>query len=233
MRITMTAAISAVLLSCSAHSAGINSFSQAKNAGAKVHVDAPGDFYCGCHIRWQGKKGQIDLASCGYQPRKNAQRASRVEWEHVMPAWQFGHLRQCWQHGGRKNCAKDPVYRQMESDMHNLQPVVGEVNGDRGNFPFGQWYGSADQYGQCAMKIDFKAKRAEPPPRARGAIARTFLYMRDRYSLRLSHQQTQLFTAWNARHPVTRWECTREARIARLQGNHNPYVQQACQAQKR
>ena len=47
--------------------------------------------------------------------------ASRVEWEHVVPAWQFGHQRQCWQDGGRKNCAKDPVYRKMESDMHNLQ----------------------------------------------------------------------------------------------------------------
>ena len=32
---------------------------------------------------------------------------------------------QCWQDGGRKNCAKDPVYRKIESDMHNLQPAVG------------------------------------------------------------------------------------------------------------
>jgi endonuclease I len=30
----------------------------------------------------------------------------------------------------------------MESDMHNLQPAVGEVNGDRGNFhvqPVERW----------------------------------------------------------------------------------------------
>ena len=40
---------------------GINSFSQAKAAGVKVNADVPGDFYCGCKINWQGKKGVIDL----------------------------------------------------------------------------------------------------------------------------------------------------------------------------
>ena len=211
---------------------GINSFSQAKAAGVKVNADVPGDFYCGCKINWQGKKGVIDLESCGYKVRKNENRASRVEWEHVVPAWLFGHQLQCWQDGGRKNCAKDPVYRKMESDMHNLQPAVGEVNGDRANFMYSQWNGGEGQYGQGAMKVDFKDKVAEPPARARGAIARTYFYMRDRYQLNLSRQQTQLFTAWDKLYPVTTWECERDARIAKVQGNHNPYVLQACQAQK-
>ena len=119
----------------------------------------------------------------------------------------------------------------MESDMHNLQPAVGEVNGDRGNFMYSQWNGGEGQYGQCTMKVDFKDKIAEPLP-ALGAIARTYFYMRDRYQLNLSRQQTQLFTAWNKQYPVTAWECERDERIAKVQGNHNPYVQQACQAQK-
>ncbi len=163
---------------------------------------------------------------------KNENRASRVEWEHVVPARQFGHQRQCWQDGGRKNCAKDPVYRKMESDMHNLQPSVGEVNGDRGNFMYSQWNGGEGQYGQCAMKVDFKEKVAEPPARARGAIARTYFYMRDQYNLTLSRQQTQLFNAWDKMYPVTDWECERDERIAKVQGNHNPYVQRACQCAK-
>ena len=174
----------------------------------------------------------MDLASCGYKVRKNENRASRIEWEHVVPAWQFGHQRQCWQDGGRKNCSRDPVYRKIESDMHNLQPAVGEVNGDRANFMYGQWNGGEGQYGQCAMKVDFKGKVAEPPVRARGAIARTYFYMRDQYQLTLSRQQTQLFNAWDKLYPVSRWECQRDARIAKVQGNHNPYVQRACLAQK-
>lgn len=46
----------------------------------------------------------------------------------------------------------------MESDMHNLQPAVGEVNGDRANFMYSQWNGGEGQYGQCDMKVDFKEK---------------------------------------------------------------------------
>ena len=206
-----------------------NNFQQAKTFAAAINADAPGSFYCGCKIQWQGKKGIPDLNSCGYQVRKNANRAARIEWEHVMPAWEFGHQRQCWQDGGRKNCSKDPDYRRIETDLHNLQPAVGEVNGDRGNFAYSQWNGSEQQYGQCEMKIGFKLKQAEPPARARGAIARTYFYMRDQYHLRISRQQTQLFTAWNKLYPVTIWECERDQRIAKVQGNHNPYVQQACQ----
>ena len=65
--------IAAVVLSAAfsgpALAEGINSFSQAKAAAVKVHADAPGTFYCGCKINWQGKKGVVDLQSCGYQVR--------------------------------------------------------------------------------------------------------------------------------------------------------------------
>ncbi|MDR6349187.1 MULTISPECIES: deoxyribonuclease I [unclassified Pantoea] len=206
-----------------------NNFSQAKAYAAQINADAPADFYCGCKISWHGKKGVPDLSSCGYSVRKNANRAERIEWEHVMPAWEFGHQRQCWQNGGRKSCSKDADYRRIESDLHNLQPAIGEVNGDRNNFQYSQWNGGEQQYGQCSMKIDFKQKLAQPPERARGAIARTYFYMRDQYHLRLSRQQTQLFTAWDKQYPVTSWECERDNRIAKVQGNHNSYVQQACQ----
>ncbi|QHM72348.1 deoxyribonuclease I [Mixta intestinalis] len=227
-------AFSALLAPLASHSMSVktyhqNNFQQAKIVSAQINADAPGSFYCGCKITWQEKKGIPDLASCGYQVRKNANRANRIEWEHVVPAWQFGHQRQCWQEGGRKNCSKDEGYRQIESDLHNLQPAIGEVNGDRGNFLFSQWNGNEHQYGQCEMKIDFKNKLAEPPARARGAIARTYFYMRDRYQLRLSRQQTQLMEVWNKQYPVSAWECERDNRIAKIQGNHNPWVQRACQ----
>ena len=94
--LSLAAALFTVALSGQTLAAGINSFSQAKTAGVKVNADVPGDFYCGCKINWQGKKGVVDLDSCGYKVRKNENRASRIEWEHVVPAWQFGHQRQCW-----------------------------------------------------------------------------------------------------------------------------------------
>lgn len=205
-----------------------NNFSTAKKIAAQINHDAPGTFYCGCQIQWQGKNGVPNLASCGYQPRKNLQRASRVEWEHVVPAWDFGHQRQCWQRGGRKNCRHDSLFRHIESDLHNLEPAIGEINGDRNNFAFSQWKGKPSQYGACGMINDFNAKRTQPPARARGAIARASLYMRDQYQLRLSRQQTQLYLAWDKLYPVTDWECTRDQRIATIQGNHNPWVARRC-----
>ena len=98
-----------------------------------------GTLYCGCKWEWAGKSGgRVDLESCGYVPRKNADRAARIEWVHIVPAWVIGHQHQCWQKGGRENCTKtDPVFRVMEADLFNLAPVIGEVNGDRSNFMYG------------------------------------------------------------------------------------------------
>ncbi|KYP97142.1 DNA-specific endonuclease I [Sodalis-like endosymbiont of Proechinophthirus fluctus] len=205
----------------------ITNFNQAKAAAVGINRDAPGTFYCGCPIRWQDKRGIPDLGSCGYQVRKSKLRANRIEWEHVVPAWEFGHRLQCWQKGGRKNCAKDPVYRKIEADLHNLQPAIGEINGDRGNYQYSQWRGDEGQYSRCG-KVDFKNKQAEPPARARGAIARTYFYMRDHYRLRLSRAQTKLFEVWDRTYPVTEWECKRNRRIAAVQGNLNPYIMRGC-----
>jgi len=218
------------LFSFSALAAPPSSFSKAKKEAVKIYADHPTSFYCGCDIRWQGKKGTPDLQSCGYQVRKQQKRANRIEWEHVMPAWQFGHQRQCWQKGGRKNCARnDKTFRSMEADLHNLTPTVGEVNGDRSNYRFSQWNGvDGVSYGQCEMQVNFKQRKVMPPDRARGSIARTYLYMSQEYGLRLSKSQQQMMLAWNKQYPVDEWECTRNQRIKNIQGNDNPFVAQGC-----
>lgn len=192
--------------------------------------------YCGCDLSYSGGgkrvKWQLDLDSCGYEARKNAERASRIEAEHVMPAWDFGHQLKCWQKGGRKECAKDDSFRQMEGDLHNLYPSVGEVNGDRGNFRFTDWNGKPNQYGKCEMVVDFKDKRAQPPKRARGQIARAYLYMADQYDIRLATQQRKLYEAWDKAYPVTQLDCRRNELIQKIQGNDNKFITEACKLQK-
>ncbi len=62
-------------------------------------------FYCGCNITRRGSTGgSIDLASCGYEPRGNATRAARLEWEHIVPASYIGRGRSCWTEGGTPMC---------------------------------------------------------------------------------------------------------------------------------
>tara|TARA_R110002051_G_scaffold325834_1_gene431949 strand:+ start:110818 stop:111585 length:768 start_codon:yes stop_codon:yes gene_type:complete len=167
----------------------------------------------------------MDLASCGYQIRAQAVRAERLEWEHVMPAWAFGHQRQCWQQGGRKNCIRtDPVFRAMEADMHNLWPTVGEVNADRSNYNYGQLTSTPYRYGACTSRVDFKERVAEPRDEAKGTVARIQFYMHDRYGLSMSRQQQQLLMAWYGQYPVTEPERVRDQRIAAVMGHSNPYV---------
>jgi deoxyribonuclease-1 len=81
-----------------------SSFGDAKKEAFSIYSDHKSTFYCGCEIEWIGSKGagRPNLESCGYIVRKQFKRASRIEWEHIMPAWQLGHRLECWQAGGRE-----------------------------------------------------------------------------------------------------------------------------------
>ena len=73
-------------------------------------------------------------------------------------------------------------------------------------------------------------RKAEPPVRARGQIARTYKYTADAYAPRdrMGRQQAQLMDAWDKMYPVDAWECTRAKRIESLHGNGNPFVKEPC-----
>lgn len=182
--------------------------------------------YCGCEWEWKGSSGGlVEPKSCGFQVRKQVERGARIEWEHVVPAYNFGRARQCWQNGGRENCQRsDPVFQRMEADMHNLSPTVGELNADRSNFRFGLLPNTPNQHGACPFKVDFKQKVVEPREEVRGLIARIQFYMHDHYDLPMSRQQQQLYMAWDKLYPPTRWEILRDKRIASRMGHSNPFV---------
>jgi len=185
-----------------------------------------GTLYCGCEWEWVGVSGgRINAQSCGLKVRAQEFRAERIEWEHIVPALTFGQQRQCWQKGGRDYCeTNDPVFMKMHADLHNLTPVVGEVNADRSSFRFGVLPNQQLQHGACMSKVDFKQRVFEPRDEAKGFAARVTFYMYDRYGLRMSRQQQQLLMAWDKMYPVTDWELERNRRIARIQGNSNPFV---------
>lgn len=186
-----------------------------------------GTLYCGCQWQWMGKSGdRVDLATCGYQVRKQINRAQRIEWEHIVPASVFGHQRQCWQNGGRKNCVMtDPVFRAMEADLYNIAPSIGEVNGDRRNFNYGQVaFSVLSHYGQCQSRVDFKNRIFEPRNEVKGQVARVMFYMYDRYNLKMSKQQQQLLIAWDRQFPVNSWEKLQNERIGKIMGHYNPFV---------
>lgn len=216
-----------------------DSFARAKKVLSQVYEDHRVTLYCGAQYDAQGN---VTLPEGIVIPIK---RANRVEWEHVVPAENFGRAFDEWREGspecvdnrgkafkGRKCAEKvNPEYRHMQADMYNLYPAIGAVNAMRSNFNFQMLPGEESSFGSCEMKI--ADRKAEPPARARGQIARTYFYMQDAYPrYKMSRQQEQLMGAWDKMYPVDQWECTRAKRIEAVQGNENRFVKEPCEAAK-
>jgi len=177
----------------------------------------------------------------GFSTDKYIKRAKKVEWEHVVPAENFGRTFVEWREGspqcinskrksfkGRRCAEKVNVdYRYMQADMFNLYPAIGAVNALRSNYNFTMLPSESNDFGSCEMKI--QNKKAEPPEKARGQIARTYMYMTESYSrYNMSRQQKQLMTAWDKMYPVDEWECQRAKKITNLQGGDNDVVKSRC-----
>lgn len=234
-KLTQLIAIVLLTLPLLANSAP-NNFYNAKIA-LKEHVyfdqnrNKGGTAYCGCDWEWVGRSGgRTDLKSCGYkirspQSKEAVARAQRTEWEHVFSVHAFAGQRQCWKQGGRKFCGNtDPIFNAMEGDMFNLLIINGEYNSDASNFPMGEVRGRDGMYGQCAAKVDFKARIMEPQDRAKGEVARISFYFSNHYGVQLSQDQQRLFMDWDKRFPISGFERERNKRIARIMGHNNPFV---------
>lgn len=187
-------------------------------------------FYCGCNYRDKDPA----LRSCGYRIKHSKERAERIEYEHVVPASRFGRTFKEWTEGhpscpgkGRgRDCAEDrsEAYQFMQADLYNLQPAIGEVNGDRSNYEMGLLDGEAREYGKCDVEI--RDRMIEPTERIRGDIARTYLYMDWAYPgrINLTKKERAMFMAWHHKDPPDKWELDRARRIEKVQGNRNPLL---------
>ncbi|MCV3413152.1 endonuclease [Campylobacter lari] len=176
------------------------------------------DFYCNAPFKSNKKEKYTKfkvVKSDLYTPRneytkkgKINQRAKRIEWEHIMPAQNFGKHLPCWREGGRKACQNDPLFAKMEADKQNLVPAIGEVNGDRSNFRYAEAPLNLEytQYGNCKVYTDFKAKRFYPANYSKGWIARSYLYMSKTYNIRLSDQERKLMESWDKQYPMSEKE---------------------------
>jgi len=225
----------------------IDSFSKSKKLLKEIYKDHQITFYANCKYSYKDKNNMIDRQSCGYTPRneytksgKLNKRARRIEWEHVIPAENFGRQFACWREGdsqcvksngkaykGRKCCSKvNKQFKLMEADIHNLVPAIGELNADRSNFRYGIIEGEKRAYGRDVdFEVDFKARRAEPKDDIRGNIARTYFYFEGTYGMKISKQEKQLFNAWNKSDPVSSREREKNIKVNAIQGNYNKYIQ--------
>ena len=218
----------------------IQSFSKAKKTlEKKVYNNHRITIYCGATF---DAKKQV-TAPKGFSTTKYVKRAKKIEWEHVVPAENFGRTFSEWRDGheqcidskgkafkGRKCAEKINIeYRYMQADMFNLYPAIGAVNALRSNYNFTMLPSVKSDFGSCAMKIE--SRKAEPPEIARGQISRTYLYMDGAYKrYSMSKSQRQLMNAWDKMYPVDAWECSRSKKITSLQNSDNDVVKSRCQS---
>jgi deoxyribonuclease-1 len=229
-----------VIYSAQAQNQSNDSFSRAKKILEKqVYFDKKITLYCNAEFDSQ----KYATPPKGFNTTKYIKRSKKIEWEHVVPAENFGRTFTEWRNGSSvcvsskgktfkgRRCAEKTnyEYRHMQADMFNLYPAIGAVNALRSNYNFTILPSKKSSFGSCEMKIS--NKKAEPPVSARGRIARTYLYMDQTYSrYHMSRQQQQLMTAWDKMYPVDKWECQRAERISKLQGNKNSIVESRCLA---
>ena len=170
-------------------------FTQSKSALKKAYqkYHFTQEFYC--RVEFDTTTLKI-IPSPKYTPRnaltkqgKPNIRAQRIEFEHIMPAHRFGKDLPCWQNGGRKACAKDKKFTQMESDLRNLVPAIGGINADA-----------------CEVYTDFKAKRFYPAVYSKGFIARVYLYMSEKYGIVLESKERALMQQWDKLYPPSEYE---------------------------
>ncbi|MCW5836745.1 MAG: endonuclease [Labilithrix sp.] len=228
----------------------VRSFDEAKRALRQIYERHRVDLYCGCTFApGPGHGLHVDLLGCGYVVARDAERAGRIEWEHAVAASTFGRTFTEWTTGddrcvdgkgkrfkGRRCAGKSAEFARMEGDLHNLFPVVGEVNALRSDLPMGlleppdrapahrKPTNDVFTFGACKSTVERGV--FFPRPEVRGDLARAALYMDSAYPSRhiLDDARRALFDRWSAEDPPDDWERERNRAIAARQGNDNPFI---------
>lgn len=218
----------------------IQSFNKAKQILEKqVYYDYPYTFYCNAKFNYD----KSVILPKGFKTEKHIKRSKRIEWEHIVPAENFGKTFIEWREGhkdcidnkgkafkGRKCAEKTNIqYRLMQADMYNLVAVIGSVNASRLNYNFTELPNNIENtFGSCEMKIH--NRKVEPPNHTKGFIARTYFYMENAYkNYKISNSMRKTLEVWDKKYPVTKWECIRANRIEKLQGNTNYILKYRCE----
>jgi deoxyribonuclease-1 len=205
------------------------SFRASKKVLKALYASGGESFYCQETFTTSFTFGKFD----SYKPvQKHIQRLKRVEWEHVVPASRFGKYfkewkgdKKCGSKSGRKCARKNRVFSDMEGDLINLVPSIGQVNALRENFHFDEIPGHGGEYGNCDIKVG--NRRFEPPAYVKGDVARIYRYMQAKYGYQvIEGHMEELFKTWESLDPISDEEC--KTAFMRYQGNDAGLYNEWC-----
>lgn len=121
----------------------------------------------------------------------------------------------------------------QKSDLHHLFPTDSKANSTRGNFEFADVSENQNLKNCTASKSGPSVTSGgktffEPPTSHKGNVARALFYFSIRYKVAISEAQEEFLRRWNDIDPVDDAELTRNNAIAKLQGNRNPFIDNAA-----
>jgi len=159
---------------------------------------------------------------CGYrfEQDKTSPEGYTIGIDHVYATeWMMDYL-QC---NNRSQCyANNELFRQMESDLHNLYPAWTAITVHRVGRLYGDVNGEEQRFDDCDIK--WKAGEIEPRTLSKGNIARSIFYMHTRFSAPVPGNMLGVLKNWNRQDPPSDQERTRNDRIEQIQGQRNPYI---------
>ncbi len=123
----------------------------------------------------------------------------------------------------------------QKSDLHHLYPTDSKANSTRGNHEFANVDGEKLPGGCASSRIgsniryDEKADSSyfEPPEHHKGNVARALFYFAVRYDMPISATQEQFLRRWHVQDPADAEERERNDYIQSVQGNRNPFIDNA------
>ena len=225
-----------------------SSFDSAKRAAVGLWWDIGAEsFYCDCPYRpataaeraMRSGNLWVGGVDCPYEPKRPTTsagdpnpRATRIEWEHVVPADWIATGFGC-QDDTRAACRRINGYKEAEGDLHNLVPAIGELNGDRSARLYGEIDGEDLEYGSCDFEVVTAGEgephvrgMAEPMPGVRGDIARVWFYMEETYGVEIPAASRTVLASWADQDPVDAAERARHRIIAARMGRSNRFVEE-------
>jgi endonuclease I len=130
----------------------------------------------------------------------------------------------------------------MYTDLFNLYPTDGFVNGKRAEYPYGE-VGSATWTSQNGSKLgssnlsNYSGTVFEPIDEYKGDLARSYFYIATRYKNEITNWNGQMFSNdnlsewaidmllnWAENDPVSQKEIDRNNAIYQIQTNRNPFI---------
>ena len=214
--------------------------SQAKNLLKMIDLDYKKTQLNGCDYHYDATSCMditiVESKSCTIEHGPES-----VAWVQVVPGEYFGRDFACmrkptcsnsWEKKkfGSPICCRrvNAQYREMEADLYNLIPVVSAFARFQEGKPFGLVKKPLHRVGE----IKIGATKIEPPDDVKGNIARVYLYMQDRYGLKLSKAEQKVFLQWHESDRVDEHECALSQIIHTVQGSRNRWIEEGCTKQQ-